>query len=84
MRKLYFLNVVFFIGFINLAVGQVPGNQLFDNAKIHEIKIIPLYENLRDTLEANYLLSFGMNQLQIRDIPYAPARLMVDDTVLDT
>lgn len=84
MKKLYFLNIVFLTVFVKLTVGQEPGNQLFDNAKIHEIKIIPLYENLRDTLEANYLLSFGMNQLQIRDIPFAPAGLIVDDTVLDT
>ncbi|HSO85403.1 MAG TPA: CotH kinase family protein [Draconibacterium sp.] len=84
MKKLYFLNVVFFIVFINAAVGQVPGNKLFDNARIHEIQIVPLCENLRDTLETNYLLSFGMNQFQIREIPYTPAKLIVDGTVLDT
>ena len=84
MKKLYFLNVVFFIVFLNLSVGQVPGNQLFNNSKIHEIRIVPLYESFRDTLEANYMLSFGMNQFQIRDIPFAPAKLIIDDTFLDT
>lgn len=69
---------------VNLSVGQVPGNQLFDNAKIHEIRIVSVYENLTDTLMSNYLLSFGMNQFQIRDIPLAPAKLIVDGNALDT
>jgi len=69
---------------INLSMGQLPGNRLFDNSKIHEIKIVSFYENLPDTLESNYMLSFGMNQFQIRDIPYAPAKLIIDGTVLDS
>jgi hypothetical protein len=69
---------------ICISVGQVPGNQLFDNSKIHEIKVVSLYESLRDTLETNYALSFGMNQIQTRDIPYARARLIVDGNILDT
>lgn len=84
MKIKYLLNVLFFIVSINISVGQVPGNSLFDNTKIHEIRIVTLYENFRDTLEQNYLLSFGMNQFQIQDIPYAPAKLIVDDIVLDT
>jgi len=84
MRKLYFIFFACNIIFINISTGQTPGNQLFDNSKIHEIKIISLYDNLRDTLESNYLMSFGMNQFQIRDIPYAPAKLIVDGILLDT
>ncbi len=84
MRKLYFLYLVFGIFSISISNCQVPGSQLFDNAKIHEIKIVPFYENLRDTLEANYMQSFGMNQFQIRDIPYSHVKLIIDGTVLDT
>jgi hypothetical protein len=68
----------------SLSVAQVPGDQLFDNSKIHEIKIVSLKENLRDTLEVNYVMSFGMNQIQTREIPYTTAQLIIDGTALDT
>lgn len=84
MKKSYFLFIAWNFLLISVSVGQVPGNQLFDNSKIHEIKIVSLKGNLRDTLESNYLMSFGMNQLQIRSIPYTPAKLIVDGTILDT
>jgi len=84
MKKLYIIYFACNILFINLSKGQVPGDQLFDNSIIHEIKIVSLFENLRDTLESNYMMSFGMNQFQIRDIPYAPAKLIVDGIILDT
>lgn len=66
------------------AMGQVPGDNLFDNSRIHEIRIVSIYENLHDTLDTNYIMSFGINQIQFRDIPYAPAKLIIDGTVLDT
>lgn len=74
------------LGFVFTArsIGQVPGNQLFDNSIIHQIRIISVYEGLIDSLAANYVQSFGMYQFQIRPIPYAPAKLVVDGTVLDT
>lgn len=84
MGKLLINYLVFSFVFASFSVGQIPGNQLFDNSKIHEIKIVSLYEDLSDTLISNYMLSFGMNQFQIRDIPYAPALLMIDGTALDT
>ncbi len=84
MKKIYFLYIVWNIVSISLSVGQVPGNQLFDHSKIHEVKVVSLFENLHDTLESNYILSFGMNQIQSRDIPYARAKLIVDGTILDT
>lgn len=84
MRKFCFWGIVFHCALINFSVAQVPGSQLFDNSKIHEIKIISLKENLRDTLEANYVMSFGMNQIQTRQIPYASVKLIVDGTNLDS
>lgn len=84
MRKFLFLILLSRVVFVNFSLGQVPGNQLFDNGRIHQIKIVSLFENLADTLTSNYMLSFGMNQFQIRDIPYAPSKLIVDGTVLDT
>ena len=84
MRKLYLSYIVCNILLVGSSLGQVPGNQLFDNSKIHEIKIVSLKENLRDTLEANYVLSFGMNQIQTREIPYASVKLIVDGTNLDS
>jgi hypothetical protein len=84
MRKSLFLIILHTVFFFNASSGQVPGNQLFDNSKVHEIQIVSVYENLRDSLDANYMFSFGMNQFQIRDIPYAPAKLIIDGADLDT
>jgi hypothetical protein len=84
MRRYLFLSLVGSAVFVSFSFGQVPGNQLFDNARIHQIKIVSLFENLADTLTSNYMLSFGMNQFQLRDIPYAPSKLIIDGTVLDT
>ena len=84
MKNIYFFNIIIQIFSITNLLGQIPGDQLFDNAKIHEIKIVSLKENLGDTLEANYVMSFGMNQIQTREIPYTTAQLIVDGTVLDT
>lgn len=74
---------LFLITFCPL-LGQIPGQNLFDNSEIHELKISSLYEALPDTLSKNYLLSFGFGQTQIRKIPYAPALITIDGTVLDT
>lgn len=76
--------IIFCILSIHISFGQTPGNLLFDNSKIHEIKIISLFEALPDTLTTNYVLSFGIGQMQIRDIPYAPTLLMIDGTAIDT
>jgi len=84
MKKICFWGIVFHCALINFSVAQVPGSQLFDNTKIHEIKVISLKENLRDTLEANYVMSFGMNQIQTRAIPYASVKLIIDGTNLDS
>jgi len=84
MRKFLFSSLVSSAVFISSSFGQIPGNQLFDPGRIHQIKIVSLFENLADTLTSNYMLSFGMNQFQIRDIPYAPSKLIVDGTFLDT
>jgi len=84
MRTFCFWSIVFYCAFVNFSVAQVPGSKLFDNSKIHEIKIVSLKENLRDTLEANYVLSFGMNQMRTREIPYASVKLIVDGTNLDS
>jgi hypothetical protein len=84
MGKFLFLLVTNIQLWLCLAYSQVPGDQLFDNTHIHEIKIIPLFENLPDTLTNNYIFSFNFNQTQIRSIPYAKAKLIIDGTVLDT
>lgn len=84
MKKTYFLFITLCMVYAGISVGQLPGDQLFDNSKIHEIKIVSLKENLRDTLEANYVMSFGMNQIQTREIPYTTAQLIIDGTALDT
>jgi len=42
MRKLYLSYIVCNILLVGSSLGQVPGNQLFDNSKIHEIKIVSL------------------------------------------
>lgn len=84
MRKIYYLIIACSLVVINISRAQVPGSKLFDNSKVHEVKIVSLYENVLDTLTANYILSFGINQTQIRDIPYAPAKLVIDGIVLDT
>jgi hypothetical protein len=84
MKKLIVIKLLFSVVCINLSIGQVPGNLLFDNSKIHEIRIVSLFENLTDTLTSNYMFSFGMNQFQIRPIPYAQARLVIDGTETDT
>jgi len=46
--------------------------------------VLPFFENLLDTLENNYRFSFGMNQMQTRDIPYTPVKIIMDGTILDT
>ncbi len=84
MKKMYFLTITFILIFGSSSISQTPGDQLFDNSRIHEITIIPLKENLLDTLESNYVMSFGINQIQTREIPYTTARLTIDGTALDT
>jgi hypothetical protein len=63
---------------------QINGKKLFDNNQIHKIELIPLYQNLYDTLIEYYIKSFDFNNIQIRDIPYAPAKLVIDDILFDT
>jgi hypothetical protein len=87
--QLIFMRVVtltFIIGLVVLCrcLAQVPGDQLFSNSKIHEIRITGLFESLPDTLTNNYVLSFGFGQRQIRKIPYSPALIEIDGTALDT
>lgn len=84
MRKscLIYITITLLFAFNSLA--QVAGSKLFDNSKVHEIKIISLKEGLTDTLEANYVLSFGMNQMKIREIPYASVKMMIDGISLDS
>ncbi|MFA5328103.1 MAG: CotH kinase family protein [Prolixibacteraceae bacterium] len=84
MRKFYIVSLVVHIIFISLAAGQAPGSQLFDNSVIHELKIVSLKEDLLDTLEANYVLSFGINQIQTREIPYTSVKLIIDGANLDS
>jgi hypothetical protein len=69
---------------MHTGLSQVPGAQLFDNSKTHEIKVSSLYKSLIDTLSNNYVLSFGFGQVQTRKIPYAPALITIDGTDLDT
>lgn len=64
-------------------MSQVAGEQLFDNSKIHEIRFTSNFESFNDTLTKNYVFSFGMGQMQIRKIPYAPAAISIDGTVLN-
>lgn len=84
MKNFYLVSILIQICLGSELMAQIPGSRLFDNSKIHEIKIVSLRENLRDTLEANYILSYGINQMQTRDIPYTSAKLIVDGTPLDT
>jgi len=84
MGKVYLLSLILTIIFAIHSGAQSKGDQLFDNTIIHEVKIVSLKENLRDTLETNYILSYGMNQIQTREIPYAAAKLMIDGTQLDS
>jgi hypothetical protein len=84
MQKLLCLLAVCAVGLIRPCLGQVPGENLFNNSGIHVIRMVPYYSNLRDTLETNYMQSFGMNQFQIRDIPYAPVKLIIDGTLVDS
>jgi hypothetical protein len=84
MRNFSTLTIIFLALSSRLSIGQLPGNQLFDNSKIHEIKIISLYESLAETLTTNYVLSFGIGQMQTRDIPYSQSLLMIDGTAIDT
>jgi hypothetical protein len=84
MKKFVLLAAVLCIWSIRFASGQVPGQSLFDNSIVHEIKITSLYESLVDTLTSNYVLSFGLGQMQLREIPYAPALLTIDGTAIDT
>ncbi len=65
-------------------IAQSPGAQLFDNTKIHEISILSSYESMQDSLVKNYVLSFGLGQIQTRKIPYEPALIIIDDIELDT
>lgn len=84
MKKCSLIYLLCNILFISYSVAQNPGDQLFDTSKIHEIKIVSLKEGLHDTLEANYVLSFGMNQMQTREIPYTSAKIIIDGTALDS
>lgn len=84
MKKCYLIYFLCNILFISYCASQQPGDQLFDNSRIHEIKIISLKEGLRDTLEGNYTLSFGMGQIQTREIPYTAAKMIIDGTTLDS
>lgn len=83
MRIISITCILFLVTVCHL-LAQTPGQHLFDNTEIHELKITSLYEALPDSLTKNYLLSFGFGQTQIRKIPYAPALLTIDGTVLDT
>lgn len=84
MRKICLLYIALnFLSALQM-VAQVPGSSLFDNSKVHEIKIISLKANLLDTLEANYILSYGMNQMKIREIPYTSVKMTIDGTPLDS
>lgn len=83
MRKSSLLFIVFNLLFALHTIAQVPGSSLLDNSKVHEIKIISLKEGLLDTLEANYVLSYGMNQMKIREIPYTSVKMIIDGTSLD-
>lgn len=84
MRKSCLIYIAFNLLFAFYTTAQVPGSKLFDNSKIHEIKIISFKEGLSDTLEANYVMSFGMNQMKIREIPYTSVKMMIDGTPLDS
>lgn len=84
MKKTYALFITLCVASASFSVAQIPGDRLFDNSKIHEIKIVSLKEDLRDTLEANYVMSFGINQIQTREIPYTSAQLIIDGTALDS
>lgn len=84
MRHTLALTCFLFLTVVQLCCSQTPGEQLFDNSKIHEIKITSLYEALRDTLAKNYVMSFGMGQVQTRKIPYAESLITIDGTELDT
>jgi hypothetical protein len=64
--------------------AQMAGEKIFDNTKIHEINIQSLFESLEDSLSKNYLLSFGLGQIQIRKIPYTYALVSIDNIPLDT
>ncbi|MEO7989975.1 MAG: CotH kinase family protein [Chryseolinea sp.] len=84
MRNYTVFAFIFVLLIVYPCFSQTPGQQLFDNSKIHEIKISSLYESLTDTLTKNYLLSFGFGQIQTRKIPYATSLLTIDGTVMDT
>ncbi|MGE5395774.1 MAG: CotH kinase family protein [Candidatus Saccharibacteria bacterium] len=84
MKKRALIYLLCNILFISYCIAQQPGDQLFDNSKIHEIKIVSLKEGLLDTLGSNYILSFGMNQMQTREIPYTAASIIVDGMALDS
>ncbi len=78
------ITLVLFLVSVYPSLCQVPGHQLFDDSKIHEIKFTSFYEDLTDTLTKNYVMSFGLGQIQLRKIPYAPASVTIDGTVLDS
>jgi hypothetical protein len=84
MRKSFLLYIALNLLFALHTIAQVPGSSLFDNSKVHEIKIISLKEGLQDTLEANYVLAYGMNQMKIREIPYTAVKMTIDGTALDS
>lgn len=91
MRKNIVLFFVFTLLWIHRGASQTPGAQLFDNAIIHEIRFSSNYQSLVDTLTKNYVLSFGMGQIQIRKIihprplpsmePHSPIRQVFDTRV---
>ena len=82
MRKTLILTF-FFLGRLT-CFSQTPGEQLFSNSKIHEIRITGFHGSLADTLTENYILSFGFGQRQIRKVPYTRATITIDDTALGT
>lgn len=84
MKKCYLIYFLCNILFISYSKAQNPGDQLFDNSIVHQIKIVSLKEGLLDTLAGNYTLSFGMGQIQTREIPYTSAKMIIDGTALDT
>lgn len=84
MKKCWLFCLLFNMLYISYSVAQIPGERLFDNSVVHEIKIVSLKEGLPDTLQSNYVLSFGMNQIQTREIPYTSAKIIIDGMALDS
>jgi hypothetical protein len=83
MRNIFLYTLILFFQ-VSVCFSQIPGLQLFDNTKVHEIKITSLFEALPDTLTHNYIFSFGFGQIQTRKVPYTFAKVTIDGTELDT